>query len=109
MNEQDDAGRVCLLLTVHIALYLLLQSVVAFLVRGTFCLNALLCRLSGTADNPALFSPAQGSMQLFMWQADIVGVAHFVMDCFDLFGAAPCGHDDGYSDSDSSSSALAAG
>ena len=48
-------------------------------------------------------------MQLFMWQADIVGVAHFVKDCFDLLGAAPDDHDDGYSDSDSSSSALAAG
>ena len=31
---------------------------------------------------PALFSPAQGSMQFFMWQANIVGVAHFVMDTF---------------------------
>ena len=42
-------------------------------------------------------------MQLFMWQADIVGVAYFVMDCFDLLGAAPDGHDDDYSDSNSSS------
>ena len=58
---------------------------------------------------PALFSSAQGSVQLFMWQADIVGVAHFVMDCFDHLGAAPDDHDDGYSDSFSSSSALAAG
>ena len=31
---------------------------------------------------PALFSPAPGSMQLFMWQTDIVGVAHF---CHGLF------------------------
>ena len=48
---------------------------------------------------PALFSPeacrpAKGSMQLFMWQPDIVGVAHFVMDCFDLLGAVPDAHDD---------------
>ena len=49
------------------------------------------------------------SMQLFMWQADIVGVAHFVMNCFDHLGAAPDDHNDDYSDSDSSSSARAAG
>ena len=57
---------------------------------------------------PTLFSPAQGSMQLFMSQADhdIVGV---FMDCFDHLGAAPDDPDDGYSDSDSSSSALAVG
>ena len=50
-------------------------------------------------------------MQLCMWQADIVGVAHFVMEGFDLLGAAPApdDHDDGYSDSATSSSALAAG
>ena len=47
-------------------------------------------------------------MQLYMWQADIVGVVHFVMDCFDLLGAAPDDHDDGYSDSNSSSSVLTA-
>ena len=28
---------------------------------------------------PALFSPAKGSMQLLMWQHDIVGVVHSVM------------------------------
>ena len=38
-----------------------------------------------------------GSMQLFMWQPDIVGVAHFVMDCFDLLWAAPDARDDGSS------------
>ena len=43
---------------------------------------------------------AKGSMQLIMWQPDIVGVAHFVMDCFDLLGAVPDAHDDGFSDSD---------
>ena len=36
-------------------------------------------------------------MQLLMWQADIVGVAHIVMHCFDLLGAAPDAHDDGCS------------
>ena len=41
----------------------------------------------------------------FMWQPDIVGVTDFVMDCFDLLGAAPDAHDDDYLDSDSSSSA----
>ena len=28
------------------------------------------------------------TMQQFMWQLDIVGVAHFVMDCFDYLDAA---------------------
>ena len=28
------------------------------------------------------------SLQQFMWQLDIVGVAHFVMDCFDYLDAA---------------------
>ena len=28
-------------------------------------------------------------------QSDIVGVTHFVKDCFDLLGAAPDAHDDG--------------
>ena len=37
-------------------------------------------------------------MQLFMWRPDIVRVAHFVMDCFDLLGAAPDARDGGYSD-----------
>ena len=57
----------------------------------------------------AFFSPAKGSMPLFMWQPDIVGVARFVMECYDLLGAVPDAHDDDSSDSDSSSSALAAG
>ena len=48
-------------------------------------------------------------MRLLMWQPDIVGVAHFVIDLFELSGAAHNEHDDAYSDSDSSSSALAAG
>ena len=48
-------------------------------------------------------------MQLFKWQPDIVGVVPFLMDCFDLLGAAPDAHDDGYLDSSSISSALAAG
>ena len=28
-------------------------------------------------------------MQLFMWQHDIVGVAHYTMDCLDVLGALP--------------------
>ena len=55
---------------------------------------------------PALFSPAQGTMQLFMWQQDIVGVAHYIMDCFDALSALSDAPDDA---STSSSSALAAG
>ena len=31
--------------------------------------------------NPALFSPADNTMQLFQWQRDIVGVAHYIMGC----------------------------
>ena len=36
---------------------------------------------------PALFNPAKTTMQLFMWQRDIVGVAHYIMDCFEVLGA----------------------
>ena len=35
-----------------------------------------------------LFGAAIVTMQQFMWQLDIVGVAHFVMDCFDCLDAA---------------------
>ena len=38
--------------------------------------------LTRSARYPALFSPATNTMQLFMWQRDIVGVAHYIMDCF---------------------------
>ena len=31
---------------------------------------------------PALFSPAENTMQLFMWQRDTVGWAHYAMYCF---------------------------
>ena len=55
---------------------------------------------------PALFSPAKHTMQLFMWQRNIVGVAHFVQDCFEVLGALDDAPDDA---STSSSSALAAG
>ena len=57
---------------------------------------------------PALFSPAINTThaQLFMWQRDIVGVAHYIMDYFEVLGAL----DDAPGDaSTSSSSALAAG
>ncbi len=42
-------------------------------------------------------------MQLFLWQPDLVGVAHFIMDCFDSVGAAPDVPDDASDASDSSS------
>ena len=82
----------CSLHAVHDGRYLLLECPAMHLVRDRY---------------PALFSPAKSSMQLFMWQPDVVGVAHFVMDSFDLLGVAPDAHDE-YSDSDSFSSALAA-
>ena len=37
--------------------------------------------------HPALFSPACSTMQLFMWQPDTVGVAHYMLDCLDFLGA----------------------
>ena len=56
---------------------------------------------------PALFSPAKITMQLFMWQHGISGVAHYIKDCFEMLGdlddAPPADA------STSSSSALAAG
>ena len=39
------------------------------------------------AKYPALFGAAIQTMQQFMWQLDIVSVAHFVMDCFDHLDA----------------------
>ena len=54
---------------------------------------------------PALFSPANHTMQLFMWQRNTVGVAHF-MDWFEVLGALDDAPDGA---SSSSSSALAAG
>ena len=50
---------------------------------------------------PALFSPAKNTMQ-----RNIVGVAHFIKNCFEVLGALDDAHDDA---SYSSSSALAAG
>ena len=35
----------------------------------------------------ALFAPSICTMQQFMWQVDLTGVAHFVMDCFDMLDA----------------------
>ena len=46
------------------------------------------------------------TLQLFMWQRNIVGVAHFIKDCFEVLGALDDAPDDA---STSSSSALAAG
>ena len=59
-----------------------------------------------TARFKGLFSPAKNTMQLFMWQRDIVGVAHYIMDCFEVLGALDDAPDDA---STLSSSALAAG
>ena len=67
------------------------------------CLSALPCSLCGIG---ALFTPAENTAQLLMWQQDIVGVAHFVKDCFEVLGALDDAPDDA---STSSSSALAAG
>ncbi len=36
---------------------------------------------------PVLFGAAIQTMQQFMWQLDVVSVAHFVMDCFDHLDA----------------------
>ena len=55
---------------------------------------------------PALLSPAKNTMQLFMWQHDIVAVAHYIKDCFEVLGALDDAPDDA---SASSSPALAAG
>ena len=62
---------------------------------------------------PALFSPAKNTMQLFRWQHDILGVAHYmytsmiyIKGCFEMLGALDNAPDDA---STSSSSALAAG
>ena len=38
---------------------------------------------------PALFSPARSTMQLFMWQPDTVGVAHYILNHFDFLNALP--------------------
>ena len=55
---------------------------------------------------PGLVSPEKSTMQLFMWQHDIVGVAHYIRDCFDVLGSLCDAADDA---SASGSSALAAG
>ena len=54
---------------------------------------------------PALSSPAKNTMQLFMWQHDILGVAHYSKDCYEMLGALDDTPDHA---STSSSSALAA-
>jgi len=36
-----------------------------------------------------LFASGACTMQQFMWQADITGVAHFVMDCLDVLDDIP--------------------
>ena len=59
--------------------------------------------MQGVRDRyPALFTPANNTMQLFMWQRNIVGVAHFVKDYFEVLGALDDAPDDA-----STSSSLA--
>ena len=36
---------------------------------------------------PALYSPERSTVQLFMRQHDTVGLAHYIMECFDVLGA----------------------
>ena len=55
--------------------------------------------------SPASFTPAKSTMQLFMRQSDVIGVALYVKICLEFLVAAPDAHDDA---SDPSSSALAA-
>ena len=43
---------------------------------------------------PALVSPATNTMQLLMWQHDIVGVAHYIKDCIEVLGALGDAPDD---------------
>ena len=65
-------------------------------------INAPPCSL---CEIVALLCPAQTTMQLLMWQHDMVGVAYYIMDCFDALGYLSDAPDDA---SFSSSSALAA-
>ena len=43
---------------------------------------------------PAFLSPAKNTMQLFMWQRDVVGVARYIKDCFEVLGALDDAPDD---------------
>ena len=63
-------------------------------------MQCIMCGIS------ALFSPATNTMQLLMWRRNIVGVAHYIQDCFEVLGALDDASDDA---TISSSSALAAG
>ena len=71
-----------------------------FIMSGTWCCSALLCR----AGSVSCLVQSCYTMQLFMWQREIVGVAHYIMECFDVLGALDDAPDDA-----STSSALAAG
>ena len=54
--------------------------------NATRSLSALLYKVCGTRY-AALFVDGASTMQQFMWQQDVIGVAHFVQDCFDLLDA----------------------
>lgn len=58
------------------------------LLRGTFCSSALPCSLSGTVILPCV-ALLRAACSCFMWQPDIAGVAHFVMDCLTFLGQRP--------------------
>ena len=50
-----------------------------FAVRAR-CMLSRPCLMLVRGRYPALLSPAEGTMQLFMWQPNIVGVANHVID-----------------------------
>ena len=54
--------------------------------NATLFLSALLCNACGTSMLLCLLVTTC-TMQQFMWQADLVGVAHFVRDCFAMLDA----------------------
>ena len=53
-----------------------------FILSGTLCWSALPCSVCGIGTLPCSVQ-MKNTMQLFMWQRDIVGVAHYIMDCFE--------------------------
>ena len=53
---------------------------------ATLSLSVLLCNVCGTSVLLYLHCD-NCTMQQFMWQADLVGVAHFVRECFAMLDA----------------------
>ena len=83
-----------------------------YMMRDTFCQIALPYGVGGGSLS-CLVSPAKSTVLLFMWHPDIVGVAHFAMDCFVSLGAVFAQqclvHEDRYLGSDSCPANFAAG